>query len=193
MGFSMARSLRHIGKKRIPRERNRQIISRAIDHSDDRVAVITLAALIDVGLERAIKSRMRQLKADDYNAIFSGTGPLSGLSAKIRVAYGLGIIGPLVRNDLSIINEIRNVFAHAAQNLRLHDNRLWLRLARLNAMSHLDISSWRLSFGLDSKRGKAIAAMSIYAFLLSEIKFVKFPMKKLNDTLFGLTIRAIKY
>ena len=189
----MAKSLRHIGKKRIPRERNREIISRAIDHRDDRVAVITLAALIDVGLERAIKSRMRRLKTDDYNAIFSGTGPLSGLSAKIRVAYALGIIGPLVRNDLSIINEIRNVFAHAAQSLRLHDNRLWARLARLNAMSHLDISSWRISLNLDSKRGKAIAAISIYAFLLSEIRFVRFPIKKLNDTLFGLTIRAIKY
>jgi len=46
----MARSLRHIGKKRIPRERNREIISRAIDHRDDRFAVITLASLIDVGV-----------------------------------------------------------------------------------------------------------------------------------------------
>jgi len=68
-----------------------------------------------------------------------------------------------------------------------------MRLERLNAMSHLDIRSWRISFDADSKRGKAIAAISIYAFLLSEIKFVKFPMKKLNDTLFGLPIRAIKY
>jgi len=124
----MARSLRHIGKKRIPRERNREIISRAIDHRDDRFAVITLASLIDVGLERAIKSRMRRLKPDDYNAIFGGTGPLSGFSARIRVAYALGIIGPLIRNDLSLINEIRNVFAHAPQNLKLHDNRLWMRL-----------------------------------------------------------------
>ena len=189
----MARSLRHIGKKRIPRERNRELISRAIDHRDDRVAVITLASLIDAGLERAIKSRMRRLKLDDYNAIFSGTGPLSGFSARIRVAYALEIIGPLIRNDLSIINEIRNVFAHAPQNLKLHDNRLWMRLERLNAMSHLDIRSWRISFDVDSKRGKAIAAISIYAFLLSEIKFVRFPMKKLNDTLFGLPIRAIKY
>ena len=188
----MATSLRKIGKKRLPRKRVRNIISRALDHKDDRVAVITLAALIDVGLERAITCRMRRLKPAEHDAIFGGAGPLSGLSAKVRIAYALGIIGPLVRNDLSTINDVRNVFAHAAQNVRLHDNRLWVRLAKLNAITHLDISSWRISLDLTSKRDKALAAISMYAFLLSEAKFVRFPIGKLNDTLFGFAITAIR-
>lgn len=189
----MATSLRRIGKKRLPRERVRNIIARALENNDDRVSVIVLASLIDVGLERAIKCRMRRLKPAEHDAIFGGAGPLSGLSAKIRMAYGLGVIGPLVRNDLSTINDVRNVFAHAAQNIRLHDGRLWVRLERLNAITHSDISSWRISINPNSKRGRALAAISLYAFVLSEMKFARVPMKKLKDNLFGVAVKAMRF
>jgi DNA-binding MltR family transcriptional regulator len=99
---------------------------------DFRSAIITRSALIDVGLERLIKSRMRRLSSDDYNALFTGTAPLAGLSAKIRVAYALGLIGPHAKHDLNTINEIRNAFAHAPHTISLRNERLWARAKSLH-------------------------------------------------------------
>ena len=79
---------------------------------------------------------MRKLNSDDENAMFGPNGMFSGLSKKIRAAYVLGIIGPMTRNDLSAINDIRNVYAHSPLNTRLTSKKMaeriiWIRMFHL--------------------------------------------------------------
>jgi DNA-binding MltR family transcriptional regulator len=74
---------------------------------------------------------MRRLTADDENALLGPTGSLSGFAAKVRMAYALGMIGPLTKKDLLAINDIRNAFAHAPHNLTMSNQQLWQKVQTL--------------------------------------------------------------
>ena len=68
---------------------------------------------IDDLLKGAIKYRMVNLTSDDEEVLFSGFGPLATFSARIRIAYALGIVGKKTRHDLDLMREIRNAMAHS--------------------------------------------------------------------------------
>jgi hypothetical protein len=76
-------------------------------------------ALIDRGLERLIKARLYPLNSQDDAALFGPSGSFGTLASKIRIAYAMGIIGPATRHDLTLINEIINIFAHSPSHLTL--------------------------------------------------------------------------
>ena len=77
----------------------------------DRAAAILGAALLDAVLEELLLDVMVEgVKRDE---IFEGTAPLSSFSAKIRIAYSLGLISAQERRDLDRIRKIRNDFAHS--------------------------------------------------------------------------------
>ncbi len=46
------------------------------------------------------------------NELFEGTGGLATFSARIAIAFALGLIPKNVRNDLTLIRRIRNEFGH---------------------------------------------------------------------------------
>lgn len=77
---------------------------------DDAAAILMGAAYLDHGLELLLKSKFCYLTPAEDRRLFDGAqnGILGTFSAKIRVAYAMGIlIGP-VYDDLLIINDIRN-------------------------------------------------------------------------------------
>lgn len=45
--------------------------------------------------------------------LFQGMAPLSTFSAKIQIAYYLGLINKKQYHDLKIIKKVRNLFAHS--------------------------------------------------------------------------------
>jgi hypothetical protein len=51
--------------------------------------------------------------AQQADKVFENNGPLSTFDAKILIADCLGMFGPDTRNNLNLIKEIRNTFAHA--------------------------------------------------------------------------------
>jgi hypothetical protein len=86
----------------------------------DRAAAVLGAAWLDVRLRR----RMEQLLVDDRKAmapLFTGLGALSTFGARIRVAYGLGIVSKASFNDLQLVKTIRNRFAHDLHGLSFAD------------------------------------------------------------------------
>jgi hypothetical protein len=116
-----SKSLRDLIRKPVTRKVLWGTLERAMkteDATDLRAAVITGTALLEVGLERLLKARMRRLNSDDESAIFGSNGSLGSFSSKIRLAHAFGIIGPVTRRDLASLNDIRNVFAHAPYNIR---------------------------------------------------------------------------
>jgi len=87
----------------IPRQLNRQ--------TDAGVAIIG-GAFVEYHLRCLLKARMRPLSAADEERLFEGLGPLANQTARIEIAFAFNLIGEPVRNDLRVINEIRNMFAY---------------------------------------------------------------------------------
>ena len=83
----------------------------------DRDIAITSTVLLEQGLEFAILNHL-SLRDDADDMLFSNQSPiLRDFSEKIRLAYILGIIGPLTMSDLGCIRAIRNAFAHSRRAL----------------------------------------------------------------------------
>jgi hypothetical protein len=85
-----------------------------IEGQSDRTAAIVAAALIDDGLETAIKSRLHRDK-DIEHRMFEGLGPLASYSAKVNLGTLMGVIAPAFHDTLVRIGTIRNKFAHSAR------------------------------------------------------------------------------
>ena len=110
----MASSLRDLTRKRVSRKALWAAVERSLHGGDDvRSGVIVTTALLEKSLDRLIRSRLHRLNSQDDAAMFGPNGSIGTLSAKIRMAYALGIIGKVTRADLLAINDIRNVYAHS--------------------------------------------------------------------------------
>lgn len=76
----------------------------------DRAAAILAASFLDEALAAAIRSQF----VDDpsVDELFTGYGPLSSFSARIEIAFALGLLDKKHKGDLRFIRKIRNHFAH---------------------------------------------------------------------------------
>ena len=92
-----SKSLHDLIKRPVTRKVLWGTLSNTIEMGSDdpaalRSAVITSTALLEVGLEKLIKSRMRRLNSDDEKALFGPAGALSGFSSKIRIAHAFSAL-----------------------------------------------------------------------------------------------------
>ena len=80
------------------------------ENESDRAAAILVTCYIETYLEECLKF----ILVDDpsIDKLFKGTAPLSTLSARIDMAFALGIITEEIRKNLKNIGKIRNKFAH---------------------------------------------------------------------------------
>jgi len=84
----------------------------------DRGAAIVAAAVLESLTELVILHRLIELSSDRKDALFDRpNAPLSSFSAKIEMAYALGIIHNDARLGLHLIREVRNKFAHRIEPL----------------------------------------------------------------------------
>lgn len=99
-----------------------------IEAESDRGAVLVAAALLDNGLKSRISSRF--LKNDDAkDPLFEGgNAPLGTFSAKIELAYRLGLIDKECKTSLNTFRKLRNDFAHEVAASKLSDSRIRDRL-----------------------------------------------------------------
>jgi DNA-binding MltR family transcriptional regulator len=109
------------------------IISDAADpeEQDDRTSAMISGALLDMFLERAIKSKFRQLDEEEDSGIFRNNGPLASMSSRIRLARALGLISNEIREELDNIREIRNAFAHSVVPIKFDNPAVTNVCARL--------------------------------------------------------------
>lgn len=88
-----------------------------VANASDRATALVLATRLEHEIERSIETHFVELDDNQRASIFEGDGPLSTLSAKVRLAYALGIFGARTKHDLDIIRSVRNVFAHTWQHV----------------------------------------------------------------------------
>lgn len=88
----------------------------ALFDTSDRSAAIVASALVEHGLEVAIGASLEN--ADNLSGLFQGpSAPIGTFSARILIARALGCISAEVEQDLRIIKEVRNSFAHALMRI----------------------------------------------------------------------------
>ena len=91
--------------------------STAIMHlakSDDHTAAIMAAAIIEARLRQALEQQFQRNDKVEQE-MFRSTGPLGSFSAKIKLAFLMGIINEETYRDLNTIKEVRNRFAHLVE------------------------------------------------------------------------------
>jgi hypothetical protein len=89
---------------------------RALSSESDRGAALFAAAHIDSRLEVLLRAFLVQ---DEKVAapLFRGTAAPATFSARIDMAYLLGLLSSEKRNELHLIRKMRNEFAHSASEL----------------------------------------------------------------------------
>ena len=85
--------------------------------TDRGIAVIT-AAVLDELLQMLLIARFIKLGSQHKEALFDKIGaPLSSFSAKIELAFALGVISNEARLALHLVRDVRNKFAHRIEPL----------------------------------------------------------------------------
>jgi hypothetical protein len=83
----------------------------------DRSVAILIAIQIDEALKRTLVRWLRPLNTKERDGLFGINRPLSNFSARIRLCHAMRVIGPDTRDELDIIREIRNAFAHSGREI----------------------------------------------------------------------------
>lgn len=89
----------------------------------DRGAALVGAALIDDRLERLLNAHFIECKEAD-ELLKGGNAPLGAFSARIKIAYSLGLITELEHKECECIRRVRNEFAHKVHGLTFKDNKV---------------------------------------------------------------------
>ena len=99
-------------------EASHRLISAEIDRQEDRGAAIIAAAFLEDRLLFCLANHFKNRDRFLENQLFRGLGPLSSFSAKIDIAFLLGIFDQEGRDQIHIIRRVRNAFAHTMTPLQ---------------------------------------------------------------------------
>lgn len=92
-----------------------------ISAESDRGAVLTAAALLDEGIERCLKKKLIPPGKKKDSLFDVGFAPLSSFSAKIALAFRLGLIAEETSQLLDAFRKLRNDFAHRYEFSSIED------------------------------------------------------------------------
>ena len=99
-----------------------------ISKESDRGAVLVAAALLDFGLEAALKKKL-VLSVESKDPLFNnGNSPFSTFSSKIELSFRLGLITEQTKQMLNIFRKLRNDFAHSVDICTFSEERVKDRL-----------------------------------------------------------------
>jgi hypothetical protein len=130
--------------------------------------------MLDHSLERLLLLHMKPLSNDQRDHLFFGFGPLGSFSAKIRIATAFGIIGEKTASDLEALNNIRNVFGHAAQGVTFRNKAIRDRLGHMHVEAVVSMFfrafKNRSNRTLGSARGRYFLSAWAYVKAMDEVK-----------------------
>ena len=115
-----------------------RIANDLITAESDRGAVLFAASLLESNLGTLIQNRLL-VTEDRDDKLFSGAmGPLSTFSAKIEMAYRLGLITCDTKSMLNMFRGVRNDFAHSFEFTSFEDQSIRDRLQNtFEAQAHI--------------------------------------------------------
>jgi Mannitol repressor. len=112
-------------------------LAKALDQASGRGTALLATAWLDDALDQFVRSRCLD-DAAVLRFLFENRGPLESFYSRIQVAYAFGLIGADVRNELNLIREIRNEFAHIRDPLSFSDPSIEARCKSLQVPSMVE-------------------------------------------------------
>jgi len=115
-----------------------QLFAEMFDESD-RGCILIGASVLDDVLCELLKKRLTKsdhIAKHAMEPLFSGMGPLSSFSARIKLAYCLGLIDQWEFEDLERIRKVRNKAAHEYTAKSFADNEIIQITQRLAGANH---------------------------------------------------------
>jgi DNA-binding MltR family transcriptional regulator len=98
----------------------------------DRAAVILAASVADELLRGLLMARLVAVTSSNDELFDGANAPLGTLSARIEMAYRLGLISVKFARDLHLVRKIRNDFAHNIHGCSFDDVRIKSRVRELS-------------------------------------------------------------
>jgi mannitol repressor len=90
---------------------NERSVLDVLEHDSDRSVAIVIGSMVEIRLKNAILARCRR-DAKVEERLWQSSGPLGSFSVKIDLALMLGLVSPAAHQDLIVMKNIRNRFAH---------------------------------------------------------------------------------
>lgn len=137
------------------RQRYKELFEEMFSESD-RGCILIGASVLDETLKLYLRSR---LERDEHIAkyasepLFSGMGPLSTFSSRIKLSYCLGLIEKWEFEDLERIRKIRNKAAHEYSGKSFSDNEIVQITKELQGANHAVVAAE--AYRTSSKSGEA--------------------------------------
>lgn len=88
-----------------------------IREASPRAAAILAVTYVQSAIRFAIQARFVPLSDDELKSLEKPGAPLSSFSQAIDLGFALGLFGPMIHHDLTIVRVIRNAFAHTMKPL----------------------------------------------------------------------------
>ena len=107
-------------------------LAEEMDSESERGAILVAAAMLENALVDLLQSYLvpKPLSSD---SLFDGAAaPLASFSARIDLAYRIGLISDGFARDLHIIRRIRNDFAHRPSSCTLNEESALARITELD-------------------------------------------------------------
>jgi DNA-binding MltR family transcriptional regulator len=133
-----SRSLRDALKDIPPGNTQASILAELADATvSDEAQVIVGGTILEIALRDAITRCFRHsISPKEKLKLFDSEnrGLLAEFSAKIKIAYALGVGKEKTRDDLNLIREVRNYFAHTPRVVKLSDREVRSHLEKINVI-----------------------------------------------------------
>lgn len=108
-----------------------QILSREFEKESDRASVIVALALLDSALETLLRTRLVPSPHSGDTLLEGAYAPISTFSARVDLAFRIGLISSRFARDLHLIRKIRNDFAHNITGCTFEDSAVKSRVLEL--------------------------------------------------------------
>lgn len=164
-------------------------IADGLTEESDRGCVLVTISIIEKQLEEILRKRILGTKKQ-LKELFTGFGPMSSFSAKIKLAYSFGIITSEAYSELDRLKRIRNLFAHDP-NLITFETK--------NIISMCDSLEFALDVQSETTRKRFISSQTAISTYLKGVDLMTRKIKeppslnlKKNMAVFEKQVREIK-
>lgn len=114
------------------------VLSHEFAGESDRACVILAATLLDTALATLLKTYFAPSVVARDSLFDGANAPLASFSARIDLAYRLGLVSALMARDLHLIRRIRNDFAHNITGCSFDDPSARDRILELSRSSRVN-------------------------------------------------------
>ncbi len=145
----------------------------------ERAAVVVGAARLELAVERLL-TRSMQPHPGGSDSLFDPDRPLGTFSAKISLAFRLGLLDTKVESSLQLVRRIRNDFAHSVGAASLADSSHSNRLRELTERCRENNSHYGTVFEKLSKHqgtDKLLLFCTALVLLIAVLEYAAFRVK----------------